>query len=220
MKTHAKHALALALVLSACGSQNGLRGDRLNTTFEGVDTVQALSPTAIKLSWTKSDQYSVYKIYQKGSLTPVATETFSSHTMSGLEPGRSYTYAVTGMQITTNKEDGFDYFKTATTFPNFDSVTTAGVIPESGGRVTLRWNAADTGIVFDIFVREQVSGTWDLSHPALEVDGLSASTVTGLTSGKTYCFLVVAHYLDGTSEPDTSDLTTVNVLAPCVTALP
>ncbi len=181
-------------------SQSGVQGTSLYSSFIGLETAKVLSPTTIQLSWTLDKNYSEYRVYQNGGTSPIKTEQFSLAQIQNLTPNTSYTFLVSGFSSTTNQETVTGGSNTVKTFKSFVGLTSGGVTLKSASQINLTWDMNDPSVNYNIFQIEQ-GGTWDFNRPIKSVQGDNQYVVSNLASGHTYCFYIVANYLDQTSEP-------------------
>lgn len=205
--------LSAAFLLSC--SQSGVQGTSLFSSFVGLENAKVLSPTTVQLSWTLDKNYSEYRIYQNGGSSPIKTEQFSLSKIQNLTPNTAYTFLVSGYSSSTNQETVTGGTNTVKTFKNFTGLTSGGVTLKSATQISLTWDMNDSSVTYNIYQIEQ-GGTWDFTRPIKSVVGDNQYTVSSLSSGHTYCFYVVANYLDQTSEP-VADAATAASKAVCLT---
>jgi hypothetical protein len=207
-----KYLLLLLFSLMGCGDQ-GIQGTSYYSSFQGLQTVEALSPTAVKLSWNLDSAYSEYKIYENDSVSPLRTETFSNTQISGLSPSTDYSYMVSGYSVSGGEKFiGGKY--TVRTLDRFTGLPSGGVVVISGTEIKLSWSLNSAKAKYRVYQKEQ-GAAWNFNTAVGTVSGSNEYQVSQLTSGKTYCFFVVAEYLDGTLEPDTTNTSQVDATAPC-----
>lgn len=206
-------ATFIVFVLAAC-SDSGVQGTSLYSAFKGLSKATAISPTAILLNWGLDSRYSEYRIYENDGATPIRTETFSTATVRDLQPGSSYSFLVSGYSSTDGEVFMGDrvFVKTLDRFTGVDA---AGVVVKSSSEVKVSWKKNSETAKYKVFYKVNTD-TWNFSAPNSLVENLNEVTISGLVSGASYCFFVVAEYLDGTSEPSTDDLSVVNGNAPCI----
>lgn len=174
-----------------------------------------LSPTTVQLSWTLDKNYSEYRIYQNAGTSPIQTEQFSLAQIKNLTPDTTYTFLVSGFSSDTSQETVTSGSNTVKTFKRFAGLQSGGVTLKSSTEINLTWDLNDVSVSYSIYKIEQ-GGTWDFTSPINIAQGINQTTVSGLSSGHTYCFYIVANYLDQTSEPAT-DATTVAAKSVCLT---
>jgi FG-GAP repeat len=188
-----------ALSLPLVGCKPGVQGGDLPSTFEGITTIEAVSPTAVEMSWELSKRYEKYNIYQGLSSTPIKIETFQSTIVTGLSAASSYQFSVTAVDA-TNVEKGQGVFTSIRTYSNFTGIKDADLTLAGPTTVNVTWSSQGENVTYTIYQKLQ-SGTWNLSMPAYTVKGTGRYQVLNLAEGTPYCFYVVANYKDGTSEP-------------------
>lgn len=201
------------IVLCAC-TKSGVQGTNLYSAFDGISSIQVMSPTTLKLSWNLDSKYTSYNIYQDGGVTPIKDNiTFSSVLMTGLNPGTTYSFTVSGVTGTAELPIGGSL--SSTTMTTFAGLTSGGVTLKSPTEASLTWSMNSALTNFKVFYKKKTD-TWSLTLPAATVKGTNTSTVQGLTPGETYCFFVQANYDDATFEPTATSEAALNALAPCV----
>ena len=155
-----------SLLLTSCGQQ-GVQGTGLYSSFQGLTTIEPLSPTAIKLSWSLDSTYSEYRIYENDSVNPIQKETFSSSIVTGLNPDTEYAFMVSGYSISESEK--FPGGKSSTrTMTRFPGLTLGGVTPSSATEIKLTWdphNGANANKVkYKLYQKEQ-GQTWNFNAP-------------------------------------------------------
>ncbi|MEK2687523.1 hypothetical protein [Bdellovibrio sp. GT3] len=215
-----KHFLLGSLIvlsgylLSSCNNA-GLQGTSIPSKFEGVSEAIAISPTAVKLSWSLQARFKEYRIYRKGFNTPDKIETFATTTIAPLATDTYYDFAVTGVEAVGGEEIGYDKYITVKTMSTFTGVPASGLTAQSNGSVEVNWIKNGEGVTYRIYTKRE-NETWNLTSPAATIFNRSVGTVTNLPSGNKYCFWVMAHYQDGTFEPANMSEAYINSKAPCV----
>lgn len=200
-------------ILTAC-SDSGVQGTSLFSAFKGLSSATPISPTAVKLDWGLDSKYSEYRIYENDGATPIRSETFSSVVISGLQPGSAYQYMVSGYS-SAEGEAFLGERQVVKTFDRFNGLESAGVVVKSSSEVKVSWAVNADTAKYKLYYKTS-SDNWNFSAANALIEGSNEYTVAGLVSGTSYCFFLVAEYLDGTSEPSTSDLANVNAKAPCI----
>ena len=189
--------------------------------------------TQVTASWTRADgaiKYTLY--YSQSSLAGVAdlteltaTElttagitrvedlTSASHTVSGLNNGTLYYVVVTASNA--GGESGASGEASAT--PQASAVATPGDLTLTPGnaQVVASWTAITGASGYTLYHSQ--SPITDINAAtgvtAVEVTGTS-HTVTGLTNGTTYYFVVVSKYTGGPSAASSQESATPQVSAP------
>lgn len=207
--------LAPFLILGLLGcSDSGVQGTSLYSAFKGLSKATPISPTAIMLNWGLDSKYSEYRIYENDGSTPIKTETFSMATVSELQPGSTYSFIVSGYS-STDGEVFLGERLSVKTLDRFTGLEPAGVVVKSSSEVKLSWKKNSDSTRYKVYYKTSTD-SWDFSVANNVVEGLNEVTISDLKSGSSYCFFVVANYLDNTSEPSTNDTAAVNLSAPCI----
>lgn len=202
----------LSLLMVSCGN-SGVQGTSLFSRFQGISTAEAISPTAVKLTWGLDAQYTEYRIYENDAVTPMKVETFGTSILSNLQAATLYNFQISG--FSTAVGETFIGGKTAvSTFEHFNGITSGGVVLQSDSEIKLSWTMNSATTKFKIYSKLQ-SATWNLNSPTAVIENGNQHSLTGLASGQTYCFYIKADYLDGTSEPAAATETEINAIAQC-----
>ena len=179
----------------------------------------------ITLSWNASTNATGYDVYEGASpggedtSTPACSTTGAlSCTVTGLTTGNAYYFVVEATNIA-----GFSAPSTELrTTPGIElpaaptglTVTATTVNPSAGsGTVTLAWDASATATGYNVYLGTTSGGEDTTAAPACSTGALSC-TVTGLTTGITYYFVVEATNIAGFSAPSTELRTTPGVEPP------
>ncbi len=204
--------LAISLLVTSC-SDSGVQGTSLYSAFKGLQKITPISPTSVKLTWGLDSKYTEYRLYENQGSNPIRTETFSTAVISNLQAGSTYSYMVSGYSPTEGEAFLGDK-QTVTTYSRFDGVDAAGVALKSSSEVKLTWTLNAATAKYKVYYKKQ-NLTWNFTSPTSILEGQNEYLVSNLSSGQTYCFFVVAEYLDGTSEPAITDTAAVDAKAPC-----
>jgi chitodextrinase len=163
-------ALPLLLITILCGSSLLSAQGRDRTPPTAPTNLQAsnVTETSVSLSWGPStDNSGKFEYYISGHGPQVKVpQTSTSHTMTGLTPGTTYTFKVAARDFSGNSSKS----------SNAVTVTMLGVIPgaptkpvvgllEAGPtHVALTWSATDDGpvIFYDIFIDGRIVGSTHL----------------------------------------------------------
>ncbi|MBL7543670.1 MAG: FG-GAP repeat protein [Bdellovibrionaceae bacterium] len=205
--------LITALNLVAC-SDSGVQGTSLYSAFKGLSKATPISPTAVRLNWGLDSKYAEYRIYENDGASPIKTETFSTVIVADLQPGSTYSFMVSGYS-STNGETFLGERQSVKTFDRFAGIEAAGVVVKSSSEVKLSWKTNSETTKYKIYYKVKADN-WSFTAPNAMVEGANEYTVSGLTSGASYCFYIVASYQDETSEPAVTDIAAVNAGAPCI----
>jgi len=206
-------ALVLLLaVFSGCGGGgSGGSADTTPPTFAGVKSSSSMA-TSITLTWTPASdnvmaaQDIVYLVYRASTAggENYTTPTFTtargalSYDDTGLAAGSIYYYVVRAMDGAGNIDSNTKEImgSTDTTPPTFAGATGAAAAGTTS--VTVSWAAATDNIttaanmVYEVY-RATISGGEVYTTPtATTAAGATSYTDTGLTSGKTYYYVVLA----------------------------
>ena len=192
---------------------------------------EAPGSDAITFAWNASATATGYDVYEGASpgaedtSTPACSTTGAlSCTVTGLSTGNAYYFVVEATNIA-----GFSAPSTELrTTPGVElppaptglTATATTVNPSPGAdTVTLAWNVSATATGYDVY--EGASpGAEDTSTPACSTTGALSCTVTGLSTGNAYYFVVEATNIAGFSAPSTELRTTPGVeLPPAPTGL-
>ncbi|QLY24807.1 FG-GAP-like repeat-containing protein [Bdellovibrio sp. KM01] len=206
--------IIFGFILASCNNA-GLQGTSIPSKFEGVQEAVAISPTAVKLSWSLQARFKEYRVYRKGFSAPDKVETFATTTISPLAVDTFYDFSVTGVSATDGAEIGYDKSLSVKTMSTFGGVPASGLTAQTNGSVEVSWVKNGDGVTYKIYTKKE-SETWDLTNPAATIINKSVGSVTNLPSGNKYCFWVMAYYQDGTFEPANMSEAYINSKAPCV----
>ena len=171
-------------------------------------SVVSSTATSVNLSWPSvsgATSYNVYSGPSSTSLTLLATGvTATSYTATGLTPATSYSFAVSATNSAgTSAQSGAVSATTAAL--SAPSAPTGLTATGGAGSVSLAWTApANNGgsAITGYTVYYSTTSGAELSGTAQAASGTSA-TVTGLATGTTYYFEVVATNAVGNSAPST-----------------
>lgn len=123
-------------------------------TVAPAKIVSAQNSSAIRLSWTKCEGATGYRIYryQNGEWKiALSTTDKTSHTFTGLKPGAVYTLAVRPYIKNGNSiiwSDHRVYYRAATC-----PVAPATAVASSNGKVTLKWSAVNGADAYQLFFK-------------------------------------------------------------------
>ena len=192
------------LFLTSCTS--GVQSGEISASFSGINTVTAISPTAVKITWTNSENFKFYDIYvdfQKDAL--LADQIFGEATVEKLNPGTNYKFKVLGRGTTTGA--GNDRQLEVKTWDRFSGVS--AVTKDGDGNIEVSWDYANNAQEYYIFYREEEAPT------AENTDGWKTPNITtfnknylfkDLKGSTTYFFVVQALYRNGEVERNTNFL--------------
>lgn len=199
-------AFALA-IMAGCGGSNTVLGPPTGVTATAGNT-------SVTVAWSPEIGAMAYNVYYSstsgGAITGgkfVATQA-NSATITGLTNGTTYYFAVTALN--QHGESAAYAQVSATPLPPVPSAPT-GVTATAGVRqVSLAWTALSTATSYNVYysTSASVSTTTGTKVPVTT----NSATVTGLTAGTIYYFIVTAVNLGG--ESTASTLTTSTPLSP------
>ena len=217
---------------------------RSYTSTHGIRLVQDLSPfaptslslsagnTQVTASWARADGASKYTLYYSQSslagvadlteltatelttagITRVEDITGASHTVSGLTNGTLYYFVVTASNA-ADGESGASSEASAT--PQSTAVATPGNLTLTAGnaQVTASWTAMTGASGYTLYRSTSPITSLTSGVTSVEVAGAS-HTVTGLTNGTRYYFVVVSKYTGGSSAASSQESATPQIPAP------
>ncbi|OYZ13466.1 MAG: hypothetical protein B7Y39_17585, partial [Bdellovibrio sp. 28-41-41] len=217
-RTYFFFLVVFGFLIAGCTKQ-GIQGGDLKNKFSGVESAKALSPSTIQLNWALDNRYNAFNVYVGGSDKPLKTETFSQSLIGELLPNTNYSFTVTGIKSDgTGAEEGFNASFQGKTLANFSGVKTEMISDRSKNSVRFKFVPASDVVTYYLYSKIR-NANWNFA--ASTDQGSSATEVilsaNGLAGGTTYCFYIVAKYLDGTSEPKTDIPADVDSKAICET---
>ncbi len=178
--------------IAGCGSNNKKNAA---VPVAPAHLAALVNGTAVRLVWNRSGgalSYNVYYMLSSDlSFTRLGSTGFTSVTISGLVSGETYNFAVTALN-----DAG------ASGYSNEAGVTLISGVPAdlktiSGDqRVMLRWNASSGATSYGVYVSNMVNGVPFINAGFTTT---TAYTVTGLTDGTSYGFVVTAVNAGGES---------------------
>jgi subtilase family serine protease len=173
--------------------------------------VSSSAPTGLKataagqvatLTWTADAGATSYDVYQGTAPGPVSSTpvkqnvTGTSTTVSGLQFGQEYVFAITAVSATgviSPRSNNVD----VTTVPAAPTGVTVAASSATAGSLSLAWTASTGASSYNIF-EGTTSGGEGTAPAKTGLSGTSAS-LTNLTPGKQYFFTVVAVDAGGSS---------------------
>ncbi len=189
------------------GCTNGIQSGMIAASFIGINKAIPISPTAVKVTWSKSNDYQYYDIYSDTSKVPILTDQiFGEATIENLIPGTTYKFKVLGKGSTTGA--GNDREVAATTWNRFSGIT--ATTKDGDGNIEISWDYQESVVEYYIFVNEETTPT------EASTVGWTKPTVTttknrylfsGLKGSTNYYFLVHTKYRNGEFERPTKFLT-------------
>jgi subtilase family serine protease len=163
----------------------------------GLNVAVAAGDT-LSLNWTASNGANLYNIFEGTTsgaegATPVLSGWGStSYPLEGLTPGRQYFFTVTA----TNA--GGSSSPSAQAGVTVPPAAPSGLVAAAGnGMVSLTWSAAAGAASYDVY--EGTSSKGESSHAVRTGIASPSITISGLTAGKAYFFVVAAVNAGGVS---------------------
>ncbi len=200
---------SLSTLLLSC-KEFGVQGGKVDIAFTGIERIVVISPTSVKVFWTKDSKYLNYNIYVKGNSIPIGSSTFSEYVVSGLNPDTPYEFSVSGTGEGDISEDFQQDFLATRTYNVFTGLADDDINVVSATRIDLEWTNAGNNVTYDVFFKEQSETVWtEFKSVSATSTALITDAVTGLLGGTEYCIRVRARYIDGTYLPSDADQPTV-----------
>ncbi|MCR5145583.1 MAG: fibronectin type III domain-containing protein [Lachnospiraceae bacterium] len=153
-------------------------------------TAKAQSTSAINLSWTIFGKPTGYQIYSQDCKVLYGTTTGNSYVVSGLNPQTSYTFKVRSYVVQGGKTT-FGAWREITASTQVSKTTATGATSSSSKKATISWNASSEVGGYEIYRSETSNGNY--TKIAVMPSSVTSYTNTGLTSGKTYYYIVRAY---------------------------
>lgn len=196
--------LASILILFS-GCTEKLQTGTLKKEFGGVDSVEILSPSRVRLGWELHSRYGTYSVYSDGAAAPIETTSFNESIVENLVPEKSYTFKVVGSDG-SNSVGGAKELSITMPKP-FSGIK--NVQKDADGNIILSWEYPHQVAAFQIFYKEyadpSAGNTSNWATPNATTTG-TKHTFRGLEGSTRYHFIVHAKYLDDTYERTTSVL--------------
>jgi hypothetical protein len=205
----------VCFTLSACFNDVGVNRKSLSGQeqgrFRGIEAVEVLSPSAVRLSWNSSSQYSGYRIFSSSSpSTSLDYVIFPGYTLTGLQPDTEYSFSIGAVENASSADmRGHREWKTARTWPKFEGVL--GAAPNSEQTLDVHWEYPYKGVSFRVYVEESDSIS-SFDQPVMTTDDQNAG-IRELNGGvplrpnTEYSVYVRAVYLDGSFDSNEKIIT-------------
>jgi hypothetical protein len=197
--------LFLFVFNSSC--TNGIQSGMIAASFIGINKATPISPTAVRVTWAKSNDYQYYDIYSDISKTPILTDQiFGEAFIENLTPGTTYKFKVLGKGSTTGA--GNDREIAVTTWNRFTGIT--ATTKDGDGNIEISWDYKENVTEYYIFLNEETTPT------EASTAGWKTPTVTttssrylfsGLKGSTNYYFVVHTKYRNGEYERPAKFLT-------------
>lgn len=180
-------------------TDGGVQTGSSMSSFSGVGAVTVLSPTSVKISWTKSSTVKEYLIFQNSSTAPIGRTALDYYIVEGLTPETPYSFKVIG--DTSTNLFGSDKEEMVTTWSRFTGITSAQA--KSLTSVELTWNYPNPAQKYLIFYRKDAApdatstSNWTVSKAETATNKI---LISGLDSSSKYYFMVQAVYRETEKE--------------------
>lgn len=173
--------------------------------FDGIDTIDNMTTTTMRLNWTTHADAANYKIYNLTSGSPVFVATIAapatSYTVTSLSPATTYIFRVRYENNLGYSDDNINDVSGLTVSPlvfaGISSVTNL-----TSTTLRLNWTHLTGTSTYKIY--NVTSGT------AVQIGSVTAPTafydVLGLTPGNTYIFRVRAQDSEGVEDTNVNDV--------------
>lgn len=197
--------LVILFLIVQIGCTGGVQSGSVIQTFTGLESIVSLSPTSVKLTWSKLANVKEYQIYDSKSSEPIATTTLDFYIVNNLTPSTSYTFKVVGVGDSVTY--GRDRELTVETWPRFSGLVSATLIDSSS--VELKWDYPYKIQKYQIFyMKGQVptsTNTNNWKNVSSET-GENKIVISDLMGSSTYDFIVHAVYREKETEITTKVL--------------
>lgn len=189
--------MALTFAIAGCLEEGSSKtsdssGVMVDLGFAGIDTVQDMDGTTIKISWSAASSaqvvgYRIYEISATGTYTAIqqVDSTITTYRHTGLTLGSTHTYMVKAIDG-SGDVDTNTVVKSAFTFGGASSVTATDLTT-----MTVHFTPTSAVAGINIYYKAARASTWTLAGTT--TNSASSYSVTGLNSGTTYQFKVMAY---------------------------
>lgn len=190
--------LALTAFLLSC--TEGVESGSLLKDFSGISDIQVLSPTAVKITWSKHSRYKSYSVYSSHKSEAVLPNVqFDEAIIGDLEPNTTYTFKVVGTDGV--RTVGGNNERTVTTLRRFQGIELAA--KDAEGNIIIQWNYPHEVESFLVYYDKQKDPTSESTNSWRD-NQLSTKdsriVVRNLDGSTRYHFMVHVKYLDGSFE--------------------
>lgn len=189
-------ALIAVGLLAACGgSQTG----SISEDFAGIGEAVAISPTAVKLTWSKNEKVTEYRVFEASRSEALQTTVFDSVTIESLTPDTDYTFKVLGVQGSSSTGTNRDL--KIRTWKSFDGV--AGLEAVSDTSMLAKWEYDKNPLGYLVFVGEGAMPTAASTNNWTTVTARTQQKsylVQNMKPARTYYVVVQAEYRTGEFE--------------------
>lgn len=165
-----------------------------------TDVAAAKGNGQVTLNWSSVSDADSYKVYQGTSpgvydAEPVTTVSGTTATVTGLTNGTTYYFVVKASNADSDSANSNE--ASATPQVAAPAAPTGLAATAGNGQVTLKWDSISDAISYKVY-QGTASGEYDADPVAAVSD--TAATITGLTSGTTYYYVVKASNAGGDSD--------------------
>lgn len=187
--------IILSLFLLSCSE--GVQTGSLLKDFGGIEEVEILSPTAVKIRWNGHSRYKNYLVYANTSSNPLYEVQFTEVIVRDLIPNTSYTFKVVATD--GSKAVGGDREITVRTPERFAGIDLAA--RDAEGNIIIQWNYAheveEFLVYYDKYKNPTASstGNWETFQMSTRE---TRNVLRNLEGSTRYHFIVHVKYLDGT----------------------
>lgn len=191
--------LIILLLSYSCGiSEGGSVGQVFQGLKEDYGTVQALSPSSVRVKWTKPKGYASFKIYagsETEELSLRGTTRLSSFTINGLDVNTNYRFAVEGFKDTNGASDGKNNIKNFKTWAEFEGIDTVNPISSSALQISWRFENKES-MSYEVYISSGDLAP-DLQKAPYTTIQDTQLNISGLTPSTDYNFIIRAIYPSG-----------------------
>jgi large repetitive protein len=190
--------LNLALFTVSC-SDGGVQTGSSVTSFSGIGSVTVLSPTSLKISWSKNSSVKEYMIFQNSNTAPLGKTALDYFVVENLDPNTTYSFKVIGDTSTTLF--GSDKEIKVTTWSRFLGITSATA--KTLTSIEISWDYSYTPQKYLVYYRKDAAPDATSTNNWATVSAetsLNKILINGLENSSKYYFVVHAVYRDTEKE--------------------
>jgi hypothetical protein len=199
--TDLKNLIASFFLLSAImACTNGVQSGSIVASFSGINTATPVSPTSVKITWTRADLYKFYDIYADYSKEPILKDQiFGEALIENLTPGTSYKFKVLAKGATIGA--GNDRQIEVKMWDRFTGITST--TKDGDGNIEVSWEYDKVPQEYYIFVGEEApptaASTNNWTKPTV-ITTAKKYLFKDLKGSTNYFFIVQAKYRQGEYE--------------------